>query len=145
MASTHTAASCPFCDLPEDRVFAQDELAVALWDRYPVCPGHALIIPRRHIPTWFDATEPEQSALLALVNAAKPVIDRRHRPDGYNIGINSGAAAGQTVFHLHIHLIPRFLGDVDNPRGGVRHVIPAKANYKVGLDSGSMPDRGPRK
>lgn len=145
MATTNTAESCPFCDPPEERTFAQDPLAIALWDGYPVSPGHALIIPRRHIPTWFDATEPEQSALLSLVNSAKAVIDQRHRPDGYNIGINSGAAAGQTVFHLHIHLIPRFVGDVDDPRGGVRHVIPAKANYKIELDSGSIPDRGPVK
>jgi diadenosine tetraphosphate (Ap4A) HIT family hydrolase len=126
-------------------VFAQNQLAIALWDGYPVSPGHALIIPRRHIPSFFDATEPEQSALIALVNAARPLIDQRHRPDGYNVGINIGAAAGQTVFHLHIHVIPRFLGDVDEPRGGVRHVIPAKANYQVELDAGSVPARGPRK
>jgi len=128
MSTTQAAASCPFCDLSEDRVMARNELGVALWDRYPASQGHALIIPRRHIPTWFDATEPERSALLALLDAAKALIDQRHRPDGYNIGINSGAAAGQTVFHLHVHLIPRFLGDVDDPRGGVRHVIPSKAN-----------------
>jgi len=141
--NTHSITSCPFCDPPEDRIFAQDRLAIALWDGYPVSPGHALIIPRRHIPNWFDATESEQSALLTLANAAKPIIDERHRPDGYNVGINIGAAAGQTVFHLHIHVIPRFVGDVVDPRGGVRHVIPAKANYKVDLGSDSIPDRGP--
>jgi diadenosine tetraphosphate (Ap4A) HIT family hydrolase len=145
VATSQTEAYCPFCDAPEDRVFAQNQLAIALWDGYPVSPGHALIIPRRHIPSFFDATEPEQSALIALVNAARPLIDQRHRPDGYNVGINIGAAAGQTVFHLHIHVIPRFLGDVDEPRGGVRHVIPAKANYQVELDGGSVPARGPRK
>jgi ATP adenylyltransferase len=145
VATTHTAASCPFCNLQEDRVLAQNELAIALWDGYPVSPGHALIIPRRHTRGWFDATEPEQSALLALVNTAKSVIDDRHRPDGYNIGINSGAAAGQTVFHLHVHLIPRFLGDVDDPRGGVRHVIPAKAKYIIGTDGSPTAVRGPSK
>ena len=145
MATTHTAASCPFCDLQEDRVLAQNELAIALWDGYPVSPGHALIIPRRHTRGWFDATELEQSALLALVNTAKSVIDDRHRPDGYNIGINSGAAAGQTVFHLHVHLIPRFLGDVDDPRGGVRHVIPANAKYTIGTDGSPTAVRGPIK
>jgi diadenosine tetraphosphate (Ap4A) HIT family hydrolase len=77
-----------------------------------------------------------------MINAAKPIIDQRHRPDGYNIGINIGAAAGQTVFHLHIHVIPRFVGDVKDPRGGVRYVIPAKANYMCGSGSGSMPGHG---
>jgi len=143
--TTHQAESCPFCDPREERIFAQDRLAIALWDGYPVSPGHALIIPRRHISSWFDATEPEQSALVALVNAAKSTIDDRHRPAGYNVGINIGAAAGQTVFHLHVHVIPRFVGDVDDPRGGVRHVIPAKANYNIELDNGSIPDRGPIK
>ena len=128
--STTDTAPCPFCDPPQDRVFATEHLAFALWDGYPASPGHALIIPKRHIPTWFEATEAEQLALFALLGAVKPIIDERHKPDGYNIGINSGIAAGQTVFHLHIHLIPRFKGDVENPRGGVRHVIPAKGNYK---------------
>ncbi|MGA2707683.1 MAG: HIT family protein [Steroidobacteraceae bacterium] len=127
MSTTQTAASCPFCDLSDDRVIVRNELCVALWDRYPASPGHALIVPRRHIPTWFDATESERSAVLTLLDAAKALIDERLRPDGYNIGINSGAAAGQTVFHLHVHLIPRFVGDVHDPRGGVRHVIPSKA------------------
>ena len=77
-----------------------------------------------------------------MVNSAKAIIDQRHRPDGYNIGVNVGAAAGQTVFHLHIHVIPRFVGDVDEPRGGVRHVIPAKANYQMELDKDSISGRG---
>ena len=134
MSTESAATSCPFCAPEQSRIFAQDSLAVSLWDGYPVSPGHALIIPRRHIPSWFDATHQEQVALLAMVTTAKAVIDAQHRPDGYNIGINSGAAAGQTVFHLHIHLIPRYIGDVDDPRGGVRHVIPAKAKYSAGGD-----------
>ncbi len=142
MSTTHTAESCPFCDPPTDRVFAQNQLVIALWDGYPVSPGHALIIPRRHVPSLFDATEQEQSALLVMVNSARAIIDRSHRPDGYNIGLNVGAAAGQTVFHLHVHVIPRFVGDVDDPRGGVRHVIPAKANYTLDLEGGSIPDSG---
>jgi diadenosine tetraphosphate (Ap4A) HIT family hydrolase len=97
------------------------------------------------MPSLFDATEPEQSALLAMVNSTKALIDQSHRPDGYNIGVNIGAAAGQTVFHLHIHVIPRFVGDVDEPRGGVRHVIPAKANYTLDLEGGSAPHPGPLK
>ncbi len=116
---------------------------LALWDLYPISPGHALVIPRRHMPSLFDATEAERSALLAMVNTTKAIIDERHRPDGYNIGVNVGAAAGQTVFHLHIHVIPRFAGDVDDPRGGVRHVIPAKANYTLDSKDGSVPARGP--
>lgn len=84
---------------------------------YPVSQGHALIIPRRHVPNWFEASNQEQVSLLAMVTSAQAIIDERPRPDGYNIGINSGAAAGQTVFHLHIHLIPRFMGDVDDPQG----------------------------
>jgi diadenosine tetraphosphate (Ap4A) HIT family hydrolase len=145
VATLPTTEPCPFCDPPAARVFAQDRLAIALWDGYPVSPGHALIIPRRHVPAWFDATQSEQSALLALANSAKAIIDERHRPDGYNMGINIGAAAGQTVFHLHVHLIPRFIGDVRDPRGGVRHVIPAKANYKLALHCDSIADRGPAK
>jgi diadenosine tetraphosphate (Ap4A) HIT family hydrolase len=86
----------------------------------------------RHVATWFDATPAEQSALIELLDLAKAHIDARYAPDGYNIGINCGASAGQTIFHLHVHLIPRYAGDVADPRGGVRHVIPDKANYLSG-------------
>jgi ATP adenylyltransferase len=94
-----------------------------------VSPGHALLIPHRHMPTWFDANGDERTALVAAVDAAKAIIEKDHRPDGYNIGINCGPAAGQTIFHLHVHLIPRYSGDVADPRGGVRRVIAEKANY----------------
>jgi HKD family nuclease/diadenosine tetraphosphate (Ap4A) HIT family hydrolase len=104
-------------------------LALGLWDAFPVSPGHALVVPRRHIATWWDATPEEQRSLLAAIAIAREEILRRYRPHGFNIGWNSGAAAGQTVFHLHVHVIPRYSGDVPDPRGGVRHVIPAKANY----------------
>jgi diadenosine tetraphosphate (Ap4A) HIT family hydrolase len=122
-------------------MFAQNELVMALWDGYPVSPGHALIITRRHRASLFDASVPEQSALLSMVNSTKAIIDERFRPDGYNIGVNVGAAAGQTVFHLHIHVIPRFVGDVDDPRGGVRHVIPAKANYALDVEGSAVSAR----
>ena len=92
-------------------------------------PGHALLILRRHVATWFDASRSEQVALIEAIDQAKSIINREHAPDGYNIGMNCGAAAGQTVFHLHVHLIPRYQGDVADPRGGVRHVIADKANY----------------
>jgi diadenosine tetraphosphate (Ap4A) HIT family hydrolase len=107
-----------------------NDLAVALRDEYPVSRGHALIVPRRHVRSWFDATENERAALLELVDRIRERLEASARkPDGYNIGINDGEAAGQTVWHLHIHLIPRYHGDVDDPRGGVRHVIPGRGNY----------------
>jgi len=124
---------CPFCGPIKDRVFYENELVFAIWDAYPVTPGHALLIPKRHIPTWFDATTEERHAIFSAVDEAKRTIDRSHQPHGYNIGINCGNAAGQTVLHLHVHLIPRLVGDVVDPRGGVRYVIPQKANYLQGV------------
>jgi diadenosine tetraphosphate (Ap4A) HIT family hydrolase len=96
-------------------------------DIYPVSEGHALIIPRRHCETWFDATREEQIALLDGLDAVRAIT----KADGFNIGVNAGRVAGQTVFHLHVHLIPRFDGDVPDPRGGVRHVIPSRGNWQV--------------
>ena len=84
-----------------------------------VSPGHALLIPKRHVENWFDATDEERAALMRAVDVARLEIERREQPDGFNIGINVGPAAGQTVFHLHVHLIPRYLGDMADPRGGV--------------------------
>ncbi|HRE89787.1 MAG TPA: DEAD/DEAH box helicase family protein, partial [Myxococcota bacterium] len=122
--------SSPFLERPESDWIASNALAFALFDGYPVSPGHALIIPRRLVPTWFDASREEQRALMELVEVVKARLDRDYRPDGYNVGINVGEAGGQTVWHLHVHLIPRYRGDMDDPRGGVRHVIPWKGNYK---------------
>jgi len=122
-------ASCPLCSPPLDRVAFEHGLVRALWDAFPVSPRHLLVVPRRHIATWFDATEEERTAILKALDDAKALIDGQRGPDGYNIGINVGRAAGQTVFHLHVHLIPRYSGDVADPRGGVRHVIPGKGNY----------------
>jgi diadenosine tetraphosphate (Ap4A) HIT family hydrolase len=119
----------PFANVEPARVFYESTLVIGLWDAFPVSPGHALVVPRRVVPTWFEATREEQVALLEGIEAARRAIEETLRPDGYNIGINLGAAAGQTVFHLHVHVIPRYLGDVEDPRGGVRHVIPDKANY----------------
>ncbi|MBL8112676.1 MAG: DEAD/DEAH box helicase family protein, partial [Acidobacteria bacterium] len=119
----------PFTDRPPSTWVARNELAFALRDAYPVSPGHTLVIPFREVATWFEATIEEQMALLALVNVVKRQLDEELRPDGYNVGFNAGLAAGQTVMHLHVHVIPRFTGDVPDPRGGVRHVIPGKGNY----------------
>ena len=120
----------PFLRVPRTEWVSDNELAFALRDQHPVSPGHTLVIPKRLIATWFDATLEEQHALLALVETVKRALDASTpRPDGYNVGFNAGVAAGQTVMHLHVHVIPRFLGDMDDPRGGVRHVIPSKGNY----------------
>lgn len=123
---------CAFCDIDDEACTYVAPLVRAIWDGFPVTPGHALIIPRRHVVSWFDATHAEQLNLLAALDAVRKMIDERHAPDGYNIGINVGPAAGQTVPHLHVHLVPRMHGDVPDPRGGVRYVIPAKANYRAG-------------
>ncbi len=123
---------CPFCSPPPGRILLQTLQVLGLWDAYAVSPGHALLIPRRHVPTWFAATAAEKLALIDAIDLAKAKIEELHVPDGYNIGVNSGEAAGQTVFHLHVHVIPRYRGDVPDPRGGVRHVIPGKGNYLSG-------------
>ncbi|MGK3982739.1 HIT domain-containing protein [Sorangium sp. So ce136] len=125
----------PFLEAPGSAWVASNSLAFALRDRFPVSPGHTLVIPRRLVSTWFDATAEERAAIFELVDAVKRQLDQELRPDGYNIGINAGEAAGQTVMHLHVHVIPRFRGDVDDPRGGVRHVIPGKGNYLAGRPS----------
>ncbi len=120
---------CPFCQLDPYRIVAEDELTVAYRDGFPVSLGHTVIISRRHVATLFEATQTEQAALLGMLARAKEILDRLHQPDGYNIGINHGPAGGQTVPHLHIHLIPRYRGDKEDPRGGVRWVLPDKAKY----------------
>jgi superfamily II DNA or RNA helicase/diadenosine tetraphosphate (Ap4A) HIT family hydrolase/HKD family nuclease len=119
----------PFLAVLASEWLAANDSAFAIADRYPVSPGHALVIPRRVIATWWEATEAERADILALVDQVKDRLDAELRPDGYNVGFNSGAAAGQTVEHLHIHVIPRYRGDVPDPRGGVRHVIPGRGNY----------------
>ena len=124
--------SSPFLALPESAHLAANALAFAVRDAFPVSPGHTLVVPRRLVATWFDATRDEQHAILALVDTLKHALDAEFRPDGYNVGFNAGEAAGQTVLHLHIHVIPRYAGDVPDPRSGVRHVIPGKGNYLAG-------------
>jgi diadenosine tetraphosphate (Ap4A) HIT family hydrolase len=122
-------ASCPFCPPPPARVFHEAPLVLGIWDGFPVSPGHALLIPRRHVESWFEATEEEQHALAAAISVARAEIEKRHRTDGYNVGMNLGEAAGQTVAHVHVHVIPRYAGDAPDPRGGVRWVVPARAAY----------------
>ena len=124
-----TERPCPFCTLPDMRVVSQNEHAVVVLDAYPVTLGHSLVIPKRHVGSFFETTPSERLALLTLLDHAKVRANAAHHPAGYNIGVNDGSAAGQTVPHLHIHLIPRYLGDQPDPRGGVRWVIPEKADY----------------
>jgi diadenosine tetraphosphate (Ap4A) HIT family hydrolase len=119
--------NCPFCGEPE--IIIENELAFTSWDSYPVNTGHCLITPRRHIAEYFQATAEEKVALWALVDEMKAIIDKEYKPDGYNIGVNIGTAAGQSVPHIHIHMIPRYWGDVENPKGGVRGVIPHRQKY----------------
>ena len=121
--------SCPFCELPPSRIVAGDDLAVVIRDGFPVSPGHTLIIPRRHIGSFFDTSHAERAGLLRFLAEARLALDAEFHPSGYNIGINDGPAAGQTVAHLHIHLIPRYAGDIADPRGGVRWVLPERAKY----------------
>ena len=126
---------CPFCTPDDSRIFLATELVLGLWDSFPVSSGHALLIPRRHVADWFQATADEQAALTSAISRARTLIEERAvlegrpKPDGYNVGFNAGAAAGQTVFHLHVHVIPRYAGDAIDPRGGIRSVIPGKALY----------------
>ena len=120
---------CLFCAIPPEQILIDGPIAVAARDSYPVSKGHTLIIPRRHVASFFETTEAERQAMLKLLDEMKAMLGREHKPDGYNIGINNGAAAGQTVMHLHMHLIPRYKGDRTDPRGGVRWILPEKAAY----------------
>ena len=119
---------CPFCDGDDERIVKND-LAFAIYDTNPASPGHALIMPNSHIANYFDASHEEKLAMLELIDEMKQVIDQKYKPDAYNVGVNVGKIAGQSVPHIHIHLIPRYRGDVDDPRGGVRGVIPKKQKY----------------
>jgi len=121
--------SCTLCTLPAERILGENEHAVWVLDLHPVSPGHSLIVSKRHIESFFETPSPEREAILSLVDRAREHVSRNHAPSGYNIGINDGPAAGQTVPHLHVHLIPRYTGDRTNPRGGVRWVLPEKADF----------------
>lgn len=121
---------CPFCErLRSDDVVARSGHAVAFRDAYPVSPGHTLVVPRRHEPDYFALDDEERLAMWSLVATVREHLEERHAPDGYNVGVNAGGAAGQTVPHAHLHVIPRYEGDVDDPRGGIRHVIPDEARW----------------
>ena len=125
-----TTDKCFFCNLPKERIVSESNLFRVIRDAYPVTEGHTLIIPKRHAETWFDLTEQEQSEVNHLLSKQrKELIELYPDITGFNIGMNCGESAGQTIFHCHIHLIPRRDGDCENPRGGVRGVIPQKQQY----------------
>lgn len=121
--------SCPFCSLSGRKVLSESEHALAIRDAFPVSEGHTLVIPRRHVVDPFDLPETELTALLALAQRIKKDLAAQLAPSGFNIGVNIGRAAGQTVMHAHVHIIPRYAGDVPDPTGGVRNVIPGKGRY----------------
>ncbi len=120
--------SCPFCIPKPWEVFYEGPLVLGLWNAYPVTPGHALLVTRRHVLDWFQATAEEQAELAAAAAVARACIEEKHRPDGYNLGLNCGEAAGQTVFHLHMHVLPRYHGARPASGGETDHLIPAPAH-----------------
>lgn len=118
---------CPFCTL--EGAVLTSALAYARFDKYPVTPGHLLILPRRHVADWFETTPQERTAIWSLADEARELLRGGYAPDGFNLGVNVGESAGQTIFHAHLHVIPRYRGDVPDPRGGIRAVIPEKQQY----------------
>lgn len=120
---------CMFCGLTETDILVENEMALAFFDRFPVNEGHVLIIPKRHLVSLFDATLEEVISIWKLLEEVTEELNKRFHPDGYNVGVNVGAAAGQTVFHMHIHVIPRYHGDVQDPRGGIRKIKKSLVPY----------------
>ena len=120
---------CIFCSIENGRVLFSNDKFYIIKDNFPVSPGHVLIITKNHKENYFDLSNEEVIELNNMIIKAKTIIEKEFKPNGYNIGMNCGLSAGQSVMHFHCHLIPRYKGDVENPRGGVRHVIPGKGNY----------------
>jgi len=124
-----STTSCPFCSYSQSDVVLERSSAYVRYDAYPVTPGHMLVIPKRYVASLFDLGPQERRDVWELVEECKDLLDVEHHPDGYNIGVNVGTAAGQTIFHCHIHVIPRYRGDSEDPTGGVRGVIPSRQKY----------------
>ena len=123
------STTCPFCTLSAAQIWLSTNHAAVFFDAYPLAEGHTLIIPRHHVASLFDLSQEEQGTIWDLVGTVRAALMAKYHPDGFNIGLNDGVAAGQTIGHAHIHVIPRHHGDVLDPRGGVRWIIPEKANY----------------
>jgi diadenosine tetraphosphate (Ap4A) HIT family hydrolase len=139
--SDYRANDCPFCQLPAERLAEANAHAFAVADAFPVAAGHTLIISRRHVPSFFELTAEEMAAVNELLCRMREHLDVRLSPGGYNIGINVGVVSGQTIPHVHVHLIPRFVGDVQDPVGGVRNIIPGRGRYAE-TESSSLTRRG---
>ena len=123
---------CLFCDYlnsGQHTIIAENDTFYARWDNFPVSKGHAEVVPKKHIDSFFELSKEDIGELLELAKQVQEVVRGRYSPDGFNIGVNDGEVAGRTVHHLHVHIIPRYNGDVENPVGGVRHVIPDKGKY----------------
>lgn len=118
---------CVFCNHQSLEIFAENKLSIAFWDACPVSKGHCLVIPKRHVETYLEASPEEHASISILAGDVCRELQKKYKPDGFNIGANVGEAAGQTVFHFHLHIIPRYRGDVPDPRGGVRKVIPNRS------------------
>src|SRR5262249_19616646 len=127
-SSMSRGMDCIFCR-PQRPILAETKLSLAVLDGFPVSKGHTLVIPKRHVALLWEMTTEEYADAFALVRQVKDILQEQFNPQGFNVGVNCAEAAGQTVFHAHIHLIPRYTGDVPNPRGGVRNIIPGKGNY----------------
>jgi len=121
--------NCPFCQLDEDRIWLECKYAIAVRDGFPVSQGHSLVIARRHVSLFYELSDAEQNSIWQLAAEIRYRLDAELSPDGFNVGLNDGEAAGQTIPHVHVHVIPRWKGDVEDPRGGVRWVIPHSAPY----------------
>lgn len=119
--------NCIFCKIKD--YILENDLAYAIYDKYPVGNGHMIFIPKRHVKNFFDMTKEEREAIFNLIDKAKILLDKKYSPDAYNIGVNCGEEAGQTIMHVHVHLIPRYAKDIPDPTGGVRGVIPHKMKY----------------
>lgn len=130
MNTTEKDTKCIFCNIKKiDKIICESEHVIAFLDLYPVTPGHTLIIPKEHVINYFDISPALQNEMWNLVNRCKEILDNTYHPNGYNIGININKSAGQTILHTHIHLIPRYSGDTQDPKGGVRGVIAEKQKY----------------
>jgi diadenosine tetraphosphate (Ap4A) HIT family hydrolase len=125
--------ACVFCEIIKENYVLENDFFYAIFDKYPVTEGHLLVIPKRHVETLFELNESERAELLAFVEQGKKKLDQQFSPVGFNFGVNQGESAGQTIPHLHLHIIPRYKGDMEDPEGGVRGVIPEKQKYKSRL------------
>lgn len=120
---------CPFCKIIKSDIIFETDLSLAFYDKFPVSKGHILIIPKRHVLDYFDLTADEKQDVIKCIDKIKILLDSKYSPNGYNVGFNAGKSAGQSVPHCHIHVIPRYKGDMENPKGGIRGVIPGKQGY----------------